>query len=134
EKTTWRMSAYVSVPIIMAQDDEVRMQLLTTTFSTGRTEPLPRPRNLDVFRQMASSAVLMIESEISTLDVETMSSPSELTPRSRTDSTKSPRIHTRLQSCRRTFHRGALRMVAPSSRTSSQSSRTNRYFCTAPFR
>ncbi len=41
-KTTWRISASVSVPIISAVDDEVRTQLVTVTFSTGFALPPAR--------------------------------------------------------------------------------------------
>jgi len=36
-----RMSAWVSVPIIIGVEDEVRIQLFTATFSTGLTSPVP---------------------------------------------------------------------------------------------
>ena len=134
EETTWRMSAWVSVPIIIGVDDDARMLFVTTTFSTGRTGRPGEGSRASVFRQMESSAVTMVESEIVTFDEETMSIPSEFTPRSRSEYRWIPRTHTRLQSCRRTFQRGAFRMVTPSIRTSSDSCRTNRYFCTSPVR
>ena len=54
------MSASVSVPIISAVEDEVRTQLVTVTFSTGRAGC---PSRAIAFRTIASSAVSMIESE-----------------------------------------------------------------------
>src|SRR6185312_9732043 len=91
EKSTCRMSAYVSVPITIAVDDEERMLLLTVTFSVGRTGRLVFAPLLflmaSLFRQIASSAVVMMESEIRTLDEETISMPSALTPFSRSEYT-----------------------------------------------
>src|SRR6185437_3082090 len=82
EKSTCRISAYVSVPITIAVDEEERMLLLTVTFSVGRTRwfafAAPLFLIASLFRQIASSAVVMMESEIRTLDVETISMPSEL--------------------------------------------------------
>ena len=80
--STCRMSASVSVPIISAVDDDVRMQLLTVTFSVGRAGWPSRPI---VFSTIASSAVSMIESAMVTLRDDTMSMPSALTPFSRSE-------------------------------------------------
>ena len=113
ENTTCRMSAWVSVPIIIGVDDDPRMLFVTRTFSTGRTGRPGDGSSASVFRQMESSAVTMVESEIVTFDEDTMSIPSEFTPRSRSEKRWIPRTHTRSQSCRRTFQRGAFRMVTP---------------------
>ena len=127
------MSAWVSVPIIIAVEEEVRMQLFTTTFSVGRMAPVPRPPRSTVFKQIASSAVEIIESEITTFDDETISIPSEFTPRSRSEYRKMPRIQTRLQSCRRTFQSGAFRIVTPSKWTSSRFLENEQIFLHVPF-
>ena len=85
EKTTCLMSARVSVPIIIGVDDDPRMLFVTSTFSTGRTGRPGAGSSAWVFSTMESSAVMMVESEIVTFEVETMSIPSEFTPRSRSE-------------------------------------------------
>src|SRR5262245_62683746 len=84
ENSACWMSACVSVPIIMGVEDDERMQFETVTFSVRRTG-VEEPRQACVLRQIASSAVMMVESEIDTLDVETISIPSALTHFSRSE-------------------------------------------------
>src|SRR5215471_9388280 len=72
ENTTCRISAYVSVPITIAVEDEVRMQFETVTFSVRRTGA-DEPRHACVLRAIESSAVIIVESEIDTFEVDTMS-------------------------------------------------------------
>ena len=55
ENSTWRMSAWVSVPIIIGVEEEARMQFVTRTFSTGRTGRPGEGSSASVFRQMESS-------------------------------------------------------------------------------
>jgi hypothetical protein len=71
------MSPSVSVPIISAADEDVRMQLVTVTFSVG----FPA----DALSTIASSPVSITESEITTFLEETTSVPSEFTPLSRSE-------------------------------------------------
>ncbi len=77
-------AAWVSVPIIIAVEEEERMLLLTVMFSVGLTGASAL-RQACVFRQIASSAVMIGESEIDTFDDETMSMPSAFTPFSRSE-------------------------------------------------
>jgi hypothetical protein len=83
EKTTWRVSAWVSVPINRGVEELERMQLVTTTFSVGLTGPVGLWLSEVVLRQMESSPVTISESEMMTLEVETRSMPSPLTAFSR---------------------------------------------------
>jgi hypothetical protein len=80
--TTCRMSASVSVPIIKAVEEDVKTQLVTVTFSTGLAF---LPSREIAFNTIASSAVMITESEILTFREEQMSIPSAFTPFSRSE-------------------------------------------------
>ena len=113
-KSTWRMSASVSVPIISAVDEDVSTQLVTVTFSVGRAGWPSRPI---VFSTIASSPVSMVEFEMATLRDETISIPSAFTPFSRSETMWTPSTRTRSQSFRRTFHNGECTIAMSRSRT-----------------
>ena len=91
--TMWRKSAYDSVPIMKAVEELDRTQFVTSTFSVGNDSPRPSQRQRPLFSTMASSPVAMRESEMRTLREPSMSIPSELAARSRSDSIVTPADH-----------------------------------------